>query len=110
MHEFDGREYDLSMYLYLMVGEKLITRETALAIARMVLRDRFGSEEVDHQEPFHVEERGDTWVVVGNGVPDWNDGRPREALRYGRAEVILSQHDGRIVKLAVNGAMPGASR
>jgi hypothetical protein len=62
MHEFEGREYD----------EKLITRATALVIAKMLLRDRFG--EVDHQEPFHVEEQGDAWVIAGNGVPDWNDG------------------------------------
>ncbi|MGZ5851895.1 MAG: NTF2 fold immunity protein [Hyphomicrobium sp.] len=74
MHEFEGREYDLPMYLYLMVGEKLITRATALVIAKMLLRDRFGAEEVDHQEPFHVEEQGDAWVIAGNGVPDWNDG------------------------------------
>jgi len=110
MHEFEGREYDLSMYLYLMVGEKLMTRATALALAKMLLHDRFGAEEVDHQEPFHVEERGDTWVIVGNGVPDWNDGRPREALRHGRAEVVLSQLDGRIIKLAVDAAMPPADR
>lgn len=106
MHDFEGREYDLSMYLYMMVGERLITRTTALAIAQLVLADRFGSQEVELQEPFHVEEQGKTWVISGSRQPDWDDGRPRGALRHGRAEVIISQLDGRIIKLAVEAPIP----
>ena len=106
MHDFEGREYDLSMYLYLMVGERVITRSTALVIAKLVLGDRFGSEEVALQEPLRIEERGDTWVISGSRQPDWEDGHPREALRHGKAEVIISQRDGRIIKMAVEAPIP----
>lgn len=106
MHDFEGREYDLSMYLYLMVAERLITRSTALMIARLVLEDRFGSQEVVLQEPLRIEERGNTWVISGSRQPDWDDGRPRGALRHGRAEVIISQLDGRIIKLAIEAPIP----
>ncbi|MEZ5857104.1 MAG: NTF2 fold immunity protein [Hyphomicrobiaceae bacterium] len=106
MPEFEGKDYDLSVYLYLISGERLITKSTALEISRMVLCDRFGSEEVRRQEPFGVEERGETWVVSGGQQPQWDDGRPREALRLGRAEVIISQLDGRIIKLAVEAPIP----
>ncbi|MBL8565368.1 MAG: hypothetical protein JNM89_06600 [Hyphomicrobiaceae bacterium] len=106
MHDFEGRDYDLSMYLYLMVGERLITRTTALSIARLVLADRFGSQEVQRQEPFRIEEQGKTWVISGSRLPDWDDGRPRGTLRHGKAEVIISQLDGRIVKLAVEAPIP----
>jgi NTF2 fold immunity protein len=106
MHEFEGRGYDLSMYLYLTLGERLISRATALAMARMVLQDRFGSEEAKLQEPLVVEEQGDAWAIMGSRQATPNDGRPPGALRHGKATMIISQRDGRIIKLAVEAPIP----
>jgi len=106
MHNFEGSGHDLSMYLYATLGEKLITRTTGLAIAKMVLQDRFGHQEVVAQEPFDIDEEDGTWVIKGSRQPNWDDGRPREAMRHGKAEVVISQFDGRILKLTVDAPLP----
>jgi hypothetical protein len=54
--KFGGADY--SMHLYKLVGTKLISAETALEIAKRVVRDNFGKEELDLQSPFAIREQG----------------------------------------------------
>lgn len=106
MHDFEGSGHDLSMYLYSTLGEKLITRATGLAIAKMVLQDRFGPQEVVAQEPFDIKDEDGTWVIKGSRRQHWDDGRTRDAMRHGKAEVVISQFDGRILKLSIETPLP----
>jgi NTF2 fold immunity protein len=102
MIDHDGSGVDLSMYLYGVLQQKLVTRDTALAFACALLKDKFGAEELALQEPITISEDGDTWVVSGSRQPNWDDGRPSGAMRRGKAEVVISQFDGRILKFTVD--------
>jgi len=102
--DWDG--IDLSMYLYGTLKERLVTRDTALAFAMLLIGDRFGAEEVDHQHPISIHAEGDTWVIRGSGEPNWNDGHDKGAIRHGKAEVVISQFDGQILKLTLEAPLP----
>ena len=110
MIDHDGSGVDLSMYLYGILQQKLVTRDTALAFACALLKDKFGEEELALQDPISIREDGDTWVISGSRQPNWNDGRPSGAVRSGKAEVVISQFDGRILKLTVDAAIAPPSR
>ena len=43
----------------------LVTSDTAIELIRRVVRDRYGQDEVDRNEPLTVEDDGDTWLVRG---------------------------------------------
>lgn len=102
----DEGAVDLSMYLYRTTQQRLVSRETALEFAKMLLADRFGAEEVQLQAPLTIHEENDTWIIRGSREPDWRDGRPIGILRHGKAEVVISQFDGRILKLTVDAPLP----
>ena len=105
MNNDDHSGVDHSVYLYRVLGQKLVSRDTALGFAKLLLSDRFGDSEVQLQNPLTVEEAGDTWVVHGARQPDFDDGLPDGVLRRGKAEIVISQVDGRILKFAIDGAL-----
>lgn len=102
----DEGSVDLSVYLYRTMQQRLVSRETAFEFAKMLLADRFGPDEVQLQEPLSIHGENDIWVIRGSREPDWSDGHPIGLLRHGKAEVVISQFDGRILKLAVNAPLP----
>jgi hypothetical protein len=100
---------DHSIYLYRVLGQKLVSREAALAFAQLVFADRFGQGELHKQMPFTVDDGGDTWIVRGSRMANFDDGQPLNSLRRGKGEVIISQTDGRILKLTVDGVLQSSS-
>ena len=99
--DFDGA--DISMYLLTTLGGELITLATAREIAKLVLRDRYGQEELDRQSPLNVEADGDNWIVKGSHKPEFNDGQEPGVSRQGHLVMSISKGDGRILKFAFAG-------
>ena len=99
MSGHDGDDVDLSMYLYKILQERLVSRQTALEFAKLLIADRFGNEEVDRQAPLAIHDVDDTRVIEGSARPNWNDGRDPGVMRNGKIEIAISQFDGRIIKL-----------
>jgi hypothetical protein len=85
-----------SMFLRRISGDKLISMQTALEIARLVLRDNGGQSELDENEPLSAAEDGDTWVVQGGASTTPVKG-PSGLLLNGRFKMRISQFDGQIL-------------
>ncbi|MGZ5851894.1 MAG: NTF2 fold immunity protein [Hyphomicrobium sp.] len=103
MCEHDNAKPDLTMELYRAVGERLVSRTTALAIAELIVRDRFGQGELDRQMPLEIRGQDDTWIITGNGLPDVPAGTPSGALKTGSLPMKISQLDGRILNFSLAG-------
>jgi hypothetical protein len=75
------------------LGEPLISRDTALAIFKMVIVDSRGADELRAQEPIAVEDGGNVWRITGS--------RPiegRETIAYsGPISMSVSKLDEAIV-------------
>lgn len=82
---------DGSMLVRKTLGQKLISRDTALAICRMVVTDIRGAAECSAQEPFLVGDAGDAWKVSGPRVTPFVPGGP------GPAEMLIAKFDGTIL-------------
>lgn len=102
MAESDREPDDLTMQIYKVFGEVLVDGQSAVEIARLVIRSRFGPEELARQEPLQTEDGADHWVIVGAATPDFL-GQHSGALVSGRVEIEISKSDGRIRKFALNG-------
>jgi hypothetical protein len=56
------------MHIRTALGQKLISRETALEMCRMIVIDWYGAEEYDRQKPLQVEDNGSVWKITGSRV------------------------------------------
>jgi hypothetical protein len=81
------------MYIRAAMGQQLISRETALAVCRLVLTDIRGEEACRAQEPLTVEDRSNVWIVRGavKMRPDAVPGDPAPI------QMSISKFDGAIV-------------
>ncbi|RBP15870.1 hypothetical protein DFR50_107140 [Roseiarcus fermentans] len=84
---------DGSMFVRKALGQQLISRDTALAICRMVVTDIRGAAEAKAQEPFVVDDAGDAWRIQGSVVlkPDAVPGDPSPA------KMLITKFDGTIL-------------
>ncbi len=84
---------DGSMFVRETLGQKLISRDTALAICRMVVADIRGAAECSAQEPFVAEDAGDAWKIQGSVVmkPDAVPGDPSPTT------MLIAKFDGTIL-------------
>ncbi len=84
---------DASMIGRVALGEKLISRDTALTIYKLVIADCRGADELRAREPIVVEDGGNVWRINGS--------RPiegRETMAYsGPISMAISKLDGAIV-------------
>ena len=103
MTKSEDKVDDLTMYLYKTLGETLVSRETATEFARLLIKDRFGVDELLRQEPLTVADHEQTWLITGSGTSLYGDGLPEGTLRRGRAVVEISKADGQIFQFAVEG-------
>jgi hypothetical protein len=87
-HKRDG-----SMHVRAAMRQQLISRDTALALCRMVVTDIRGAAECQAQEPFVVEDGGDVWTIRGSVRlrPDAVPGDPSPI------KMSISKIDGAIV-------------
>jgi len=91
------------MELYSAIGEKLVSRETALGIAALVVKDRFGQSEFDRQLPLQIREQDEAWIITGSARSDVPAGTPSGALKRGKLLMTISQLDGRILNFGLAG-------
>jgi len=82
-----------SMQVRIATRQQLISRETALAICRMVITDIRGAAECRAQEPLIVEDGSDVWKICGSVQlkPDASPGDPSPI------KMSISKFDGAIV-------------
>jgi hypothetical protein len=89
----DKPKPDASMIGRVALGEKLISRDTALAIYRLVIADCRGGDELRAQEPLAVEDRDNIWRISGSRQVEG-----RETIAYsGPICMSISKLDGAIV-------------
>ncbi|MFZ1963710.1 MAG: hypothetical protein WAU78_09665 [Roseiarcus sp.] len=97
---------DASMTVRAAIGQQLISRETALAIGKMVIIDWEGEAEFSAQQPLIAEDGLNVWIIRGSlivkpgAVP--GDLAP--------IQMSISKFDGAIVSLTGSGCRvaPGA--
>lgn len=87
-----------SMWLHKSLGTKLISADIAMAIARLITRERFGQIEVDRNEPLKVEAVDDTWNVTGSVDKEFDAAHPRQPTWGGPLRMQISQFDGQILE------------
>ena len=88
---------DGSIIIRAAARQLLISRETALAICRMVVTDLYGESEFRTQSPLRIEDRGNVWTMFGNRLL-----RPNAtAAERGPVEMSISKLDGAIVSFTL---------
>jgi hypothetical protein len=88
---------DGSMYTRAAAGQLLISRETALAICRMVVKDLYGEGECKVQEPLTLEDGLGVWAIEGSRI------LPADATAADRGPLNMSiaKFDGTIVSFTL---------
>ncbi len=88
---------DGSMHIRAAAGQLLISRDTAMAICKMVVIDLYGEDEYKSQQPLRVEDGSNVWRAYGS-----------RALRSGATaedrgplEMSVSKFDGAIVSFTL---------
>jgi len=86
---------DASMTVRAAIGQQLISRETALAICKMLIIDWEGEAEYRAQQPLIAEDGTNVWKIRGSLVmkPDAIPGDPAPI------QMSISKFDGAIVSL-----------
>ena len=89
----DKTRHDGSMVVREGMRQQLISRDTALAICRMVVTDIRGPAECKAPEPFVVEDGSDVWKIRGSIMmkPDAVPGDPSPI------KMSIAKFDGTIV-------------
>ncbi len=89
----EASKRDGSMVVRAAMRQQLISRDTALAICRMVVTDIRGPAECKAQEPFVVEDGSDVWKIRGSIMmkPDAVPGHPSPI------KMSIAKFDGTIV-------------
>jgi len=87
-------EPDLTMISRRGSGEKLMTAETALEIARRVHARTYGAVDLSANEPLKIAQSGNNWIVRGSKrVPPLEAGQTLD----GPLAMTISQFDGQIL-------------
>ena len=89
----DEPKRDGSMHIRAAMGQELISRETAIALCRIVLTDVRGEEARHAQEPLTVEDGSNVWIVRG-GIKMKPAAVPGDPAPI---QMSISKFDGRIV-------------
>jgi hypothetical protein len=87
--------WDASMDAQAVSGKPLISSETALGIARLVLSDFFGAQALESREPLRIEDGADVWKIFDDR-PRWNSIRGGAAPPR-PAQMKIAKIDGAIV-------------
>lgn len=71
-------------------GDLVKSARTAIAIAKAVAEETYGTEGIAAQTPFLAVKRNGTWHVQGHLPPDW---------KGGVVEVWIASLDGRVLRM-----------
>jgi hypothetical protein len=85
------------MHIRAAAGQLLISRDTALAICRMVVKGLYGEDECEAQEPLTVEDESSLWTIRGSRVlPNGATAADRGPLK-----MSVAKFDGAIVSFTL---------
>lgn len=79
----------------LLKGGVLGDADVAKRFAELVLEFTQGGEELERQRPLTVEDRGDTWFVLGN----WN--RDQTQQGFGPFQMTVKKRDAQVLDLGI---------
>jgi hypothetical protein len=88
-------------------GRIIATRELALMMAGVLIRDVYGEQELDLQKPLGLSDGGDRWVIEGSGEFDMST--LPGCVSHGRVEMEIAKANCRVLKLSRTG-MPSTPR
>ena len=92
------RTEDTSMMLFRGTGRTLASREIALALAGMVLKECYGEEEFEAQQPLQITETPDSWSIEGSREYSFEATPPRQ-LAQGKVEVEILKINCQVIKI-----------
>jgi len=85
------------MLLLQATNTKLISEKIAVSLARDLIEEVYGKDELKTQEPLKALDGGETWIIEGNRK--FGDKPTAENLPdYGKVELVVSKSDCRILK------------
>lgn len=88
-----------SMNMLEFSGCQLASRAIAVALAEMVIKDFYGEEEFEAQQPLSVSETPDRWIIEGSRPYDLEAPRSHHQLVDGKVTIEILKRNCRIVKL-----------
>lgn len=85
-------------------SEPLITQDLALGIAKLLLAQEFGPDDLALQQPLTVKDEGDAWLIEGSREFDYDTprtDRPEGSAQMvdGNALVEIAKENGAILAL-----------
>ena len=89
----------ISMVAYSGFGQRLVSRTTAIELAKMILRDVFGEAELNRQLPLTAIEREERWIVSGSPLRKTGLRTFEDIVEPRALEIHFSQYDCRVLKL-----------
>jgi len=106
MHMDDPHD-DISMSLIGYRDVPLATQRVAITLAEMLIAERHGHEELEHQRPLTIVEARDRWIIESHGayrpkVP------PFEQSLEGPFEIEILKRNCRVIKFNRYGAIRDA--
>ncbi len=104
------RDVDSSMQLLSIMGQHLVARETALEVAKLLLRDNYGQAELDSQLPLTITDGGDCWMIRGCKRRNMRAATPANDVREADFVITITKSDCRVLKLAFEGALTPLDR
>jgi hypothetical protein len=106
MHMDDPHD-DISMLLIGYRDVPLATQRVALALAELLIADRHGDEELEHQRPLTIVEASDRWLIESHG--DYRPMAPPFVQSLdGPFEIEILKRNCRVIKFNRYGAIRDA--
>jgi NTF2 fold immunity protein len=94
---------DYSMLSRRWSGQKLISADLAVAIARQIHKEQYGQTTLDEDEPLSVSDDGDCWIVNGGKKRNFE---PKNLVLDGPLRMRISKFDGQILSYLFAIALP----
>jgi len=100
----DDPHDDISMLLNGYGDIPLATQRVALALAEMLIAERHGDEELEHQKPLTIVELSDRWAIESHGAYR-PMAPPFEQSLDGPFQIEILKRNCRVINLIQLGAM-----
>jgi hypothetical protein len=96
---------DPSMLLFRATGVELASSDIALALAEMIIKKIYGSDELLTQVPLRIADGGDRWVIDGSRRAE--DHPPLAGqVSIGAVHIEILKANCQVVKLSQKGYLP----
>jgi hypothetical protein len=101
----EDRAEDLSMMFLRGTGRLLASREIALALAEMLIKDYYGEDEFQAQKPLQIAETPDSGIIEGSREPDFESTKSGQSAD-GEITIEILKINCQVIKLIKTGYFP----